>query len=112
MSLPEIFALSAVEIIGDVGFKEYANKGGIANLAQGIIGYIGVMSMLVISLEGSTLLLVNGAWDGISCLLESIYVYIFLGERFDDYTQYIGLIFVIIGILLLKIPINKVKGKK
>jgi multidrug transporter EmrE-like cation transporter len=111
MSLPQIFALSAVEVIGDVGFKEYANKGGIVNLLQGVIGYIGVMICLVISLQGSTLLLVNGAWDGISCLIESIYVYIFLGERFDDTSQYIGLVFVIIGILLLKIPMNKKVNK-
>jgi multidrug transporter EmrE-like cation transporter len=107
MSLPQIVALSAVEVIGDVGFKEYANKGGIVNLAQGIIGYIGVMALLVISLQGSTLLLVNGAWDGISCLIESIYVYLFLGERFDDFSQYIGLVFIVIGILLLKIPMSK-----
>ena len=107
MSLPQIIALSAVEVIGDVGFKEYANKGGIVNLAQGIIGYIGVMTLLVISLQGSTLLLVNGAWDGISCLIESVYVYLFLGERFDDWTQYIGLVFIIIGISLLKIPMSK-----
>jgi multidrug transporter EmrE-like cation transporter len=107
MSLPQIVALSAVEVIGDVGFKEYANKGGIVNLAQGIIGYIGVMALLVISLQGSTLLLVNGAWDGISCLIESIYVYLFLGERFDDFSQYIGLVFIVIGISLLKIPISK-----
>lgn len=107
MSLPQIVALSAVEVIGDVGFKEYANKGGIANLAQGIIGYIGVMALLVVSLQGSTLLLVNGAWDGISCLIESIYVYLFLGERFDDFSQYIGLVFIVIGISLLKIPMSK-----
>jgi len=107
MSLPQIVALSAVEVIGDVGFKEYANKGGIVNLAQGIIGYIGVMVLLVINLQGSTLLLVNGAWDGISCLIESIYVYLFLGERFDDFSQYIGLVFIVIGISLLKIPMSK-----
>jgi multidrug transporter EmrE-like cation transporter len=107
MSLPQIVALSAIEVIGDVGFKEYANKGGIANLAQGIIGYIGVMALLVINLQGSTLLLVNGAWDGISCLIESIYVYLFLGERFDDFSQYIGLVFIVIGISLLKIPMSK-----
>jgi multidrug transporter EmrE-like cation transporter len=107
MSLPQIVALSAVEVIGDVGFKEYANKGGIVNLAQGIIGYIGVMALLVVSLQGSTLLLVNGAWDGISCLIESIYVYLFLGERFDDFSQYIGLVFIVIGISLLKIPMSK-----
>jgi multidrug transporter EmrE-like cation transporter len=70
----------------------------------GIGGYIGVVYLLIISLQGSTVLMVNGAWDGISTLIESISAYIFLGERFHSYLQYIGLLFIIIGVYLLKIP--------
>ena len=71
MSFQEIMILSIAEIIGDFGFKEFANKGGIASLSIGVGGYMGVMYMLIISLQGSTLLMVNGAWDGVSALLES-----------------------------------------
>lgn len=109
MSFQQIFALSVSEIIGDVAFKEFANKGGILPLSIGITGYIGVIYTLIVSLQGSTVLMVNGAWDGISALLESLFAYIILGERFQHFTQYIGLLLIIIGVYLLKIPYTKNK---
>ena len=107
MSFTQIMALSFVEIIGDFAFQEFANKGGLMHLLVGIGGYIGVIICLIVALQGSTILLVNGAWDGISTLVESIAAYVFLGERFHSYTQYAGLGLVILGIYLLKIPKNK-----
>ena len=107
MSLIQIGILSLVEIVGDFGLKQYANHGGILSLITGIIGYMGVVCMLIISLQGSTILMVNGAWDGISTLFNSIAAYIFLGERFDDIWQYLGLGFIILGLYLLKIPLRK-----
>jgi multidrug transporter EmrE-like cation transporter len=110
MSLLQIGMLSLVEIVGDFGLKQYANYGGIFPLMAGIIGYMGVVCMLIISLQGSTILMVNGGWDGISTLIESAAAYIFLGERFHDIWQYIGLILIIIGMYLLKIPLRKQKS--
>jgi len=107
MSFRQIMALSTIEIIGDFALKEFANKGGLVSLTVGIGGYIGVVYMLIVSLQGSTVLLVNGAWDGISALLESIAAYIFLGERFHSGFQYVGLFLIIIGVYLLKIPKDK-----
>jgi multidrug transporter EmrE-like cation transporter len=112
MSLPEIVLLSIVEIIGDFAYKEFANNGGITPFIIGTIGYIGVVIMLIISLQNSTVLMVNGAWDGISGLMESMAAYIFLGERFEHNFQYIGLIFISIGLFLLKIPLKKIKQFK
>ena len=110
MSLLQIGLLSLIEIVGDFGLKQYANHGGIFPLITGIIGYIGVVCMLIVSLQGSTILMVNGAWDGISTLFNSIAAYILLGERFNDVWQYIGLGFIIIGLSLLKIPLHKKKA--
>jgi multidrug transporter EmrE-like cation transporter len=107
MSLPQIITLSLVEIVGDFAFKEYANRGGLLALSIGIVGYIGVCIMLIISLQGSTVLLVNGAWDGISALVESIAAFVILGERFHNYLQYFGIVFIVIGLYLLKIPLKK-----
>jgi multidrug transporter EmrE-like cation transporter len=107
MSIPQIITLSLVEIIGDFGLKQYANKGGIRNLAIGIAGYIGVVSMLVISLQGSSILMVNSAWDGTSTLIEGLAAYLILGERFDNYLQYMGVAFIVLGLYLLKIPWSK-----
>jgi multidrug transporter EmrE-like cation transporter len=109
MSVPEIIALSTIEIIGDFALKNYANKGGLQYLTMGIVGYIGVVGMLIVSLKGSTILMVNGAWDGISTILESLAAYIILGERFEHFIQYVGLVFIVVGLYLLKIP--WIKGK-
>jgi multidrug transporter EmrE-like cation transporter len=107
MSLPQIFALSIIEIFGDFSLKSYANDGGIEMLGLGVLGYMGVVAMLVVSLQDSSILLVNGAWDGISTIVESIAAYVILGERFDNYMQYVGLVVILLGLYLLKIPWKK-----
>jgi multidrug transporter EmrE-like cation transporter len=107
MSLPQILALSLTEIAGDVSLKYYANDHGIKYLFFGIISYIGVIILLIINLQGSTLLLVNNAWDGINSILTTTFAYVFLGERFHNYFQYFGIIFILLGLYLLKIPIKR-----
>jgi multidrug transporter EmrE-like cation transporter len=107
MSLPQIIALSSIEIIGDFSLKEYANNGGIVPLAFGICGYIGVVGLLIMSLQDSTVLMVNGAWDGVSSIIESLAAYFILGERFDNYLQYVGLVIIVLGLYLLKVPWSK-----
>ena len=107
MSLPQIVALSTIEIVGDFALKKYANGGGIVPLTVGILGYVGVVIALIVSLQGSTILMVNGAWDGISTIIESFFAYIILGERFDNIFQYVGLGLIVMGLYLLKIPWKK-----
>lgn len=109
MSLVDITALSIIEVVGDFAFKEFANNGGITNFAIGCTGYVGVVYFLIRSLQGSTVLLVNSAWDGISALIESIAAMIVLGERFDRPEQYVGVVCIILGLLLLKIPWKRTK---
>ena len=104
MSLPQLTALALVEIVGDYGLKEFANGGGWAYLATGVVGYIGVVVALIVNLQGSSILLVNNAWDGISSLTESLFAHVVLGERFDHWSQYGGLVMIVVGLFLLKIP--------
>ena len=63
--------------------------------------------MLIISLQDSTVLMVNAAWDGTSALIGSVFAFIFLGERLDNYMQYVGILFIVSGLYLLKIPWKK-----
>ena len=107
MSLPQILGLTITEILGDVALKQYANDKGEMYLGIGILGYIGVIILLIINLQGSTILMVNNAWDGTSSLIESLYAYIVLCERFDNYLQYVGVFSIILGLYLLKIPMSK-----
>lgn len=107
MSIPQIIGLSLIEIVGDVALKQYANDKGEIYLGLGILGYIGVIIMLIINLQGSTILMVNNAWDGTSSVIESAFAFFVLGERFENYFQYIGVFSIILGLYLLKIPVSK-----
>lgn len=104
--------MSLVEIVGDFGYQYFANNGGIASFAIGTSGYIGVIYYLIKSLQGSNILLVNGAWDGISAIVESIAAMIFLGQYFESIYQYLGLTLIIIGLFFLRIPITRKKEFK
>ena len=105
MSYVDIGILCLAEIVGDFGYKEFANKGGIKNFAIGTVGYIGVVYNLIRALQGSQVLLVNAAWDGMSALIESIAAIVILGERFDDPCKYFGIILIIGGIFFLQMPV-------
>jgi len=109
MGLDDIVMLSLVEIIGDFAFKKFANEGGAVYFAAGVTGYIGVIYFLIRSLQGSTILMVNGAWDGMSTLIESVAAFVFLGERFEHIGQYIGLLLIVLGLFLLRIPLKNYK---
>jgi multidrug transporter EmrE-like cation transporter len=105
MSYQDLIPLIFAEIVGDFGYKEFANKGGIKNFAFGTIGYLGVVYYLIRCLQGSQVLIVNAAWDGLSALIESASAMLFLGERFENPLQYVGICFIIAGLFFLKLPI-------
>jgi multidrug transporter EmrE-like cation transporter len=105
MSYLDIGALCLTEIVGDFGYKEFANKGGIQNFAIGTTGYISLIYFLIRSLQGSQILLVNAAWDGLSALVESIAAIVILGEKFNDPYKYLGIIFIVLGLFFLKLPV-------
>ena len=109
MSYLDIGALIFTEIVGDFGFQEFANHGGIRPFAVGITGYIGVIYYLIRSLQGSQILLVNAVWDGLSALIETVAAMVILGEYFDDPMKYVGIVFIIIGLFFLKLPLKRSK---
>ena len=109
MSVMEMVLMSVVEIVGDFALKEYANGGASLYLFIGILGYIGVVTILIIALKGSTVLLVNAAWDGTSALIESLAAIILLGERFEHKSQYAGVVLIVCGLYMLKLPIVRKK---
>ena len=41
-------------------------------------------------------------WDGISALIETLAAILFLGERFTNKYQYIGIALIILGLFFLK----------
>jgi len=94
--------LSVVEIYGDFALRFYAQTNNSMYLAHGIAGYVGVVYFLIQSLRLKNVLYVNGLWDGISGVLESAAAYVFLGDRLNKPTEYLGLALTVAGIFLLK----------
>jgi len=102
MGFEDIVLLSVVEIFGDFNLRWYAQSNQFSYLVYGIFGYIGVIYYLVKSLRTDNVLYVNGMWDGVSGIVESMAAYLVLGDRLEKPMQYIGLLMVSAGIYLLK----------
>lgn len=94
--------LSTIEIYGDFALRFYAQTNKLSWLIQGIAGYVGVVYFLIQSLRHGNVLYVNGLWDGMSGLTESIAAYVILGDRLNKKSQYLGALMIIIGVYLLK----------
>jgi len=102
MSLSSITLLSIAEILGDFGFKEFARHNTLSGFIQGTAGYIGVIFTLIRALRIGNVTYVNGMWDGVSGLIETIAAYVILGERLNSPWQYMGIVLICIGLLVLK----------
>jgi len=101
MSLSLIVALSLAEIIGDTEFKFYARSGNSSHLSLGVAAYAAVIFLLIKALKVGNILYVNGMWDGMSALLETLFAIFILKETLNTKYQYIGISFIIAGIYLL-----------
>lgn len=97
-----VVALSVIEIYGDFSLRFYSQTGNLIWLLHGLVGYAGVVWLLIVSFKLKNVLYVNGMWDGISGLVESIAAFVILGDRLEKKSQYMGIVFIIIGVVLLK----------
>jgi multidrug transporter EmrE-like cation transporter len=97
-----IVILSVIEIYGDFSLRFYAQTNKLFWLGHGILGYIGVIWFLIQSFRFKNVLYVNGMWDGVSGITESIASYVFLGDRLERSSEYVGLILIISGVALMK----------
>lgn len=102
MSVFNVTMACLAEIFGDFKFKDFAREGGTSNFTQGILGYIGVIWYLVKSLRHANIIYINGLWDGISGLLETLAAYFILKEKLNTPIQYAGLGLIVVGLFLFK----------
>ena len=97
-----IVVLSIIEIYGDFSLRFYAQTNNLVWLGHGIAGYIGVVYFLIQAFQHKNVLYVNGMWDGVSGIVESIAAYFLLGDRLEKPNEYAGLVLIIGGVYLLK----------
>jgi multidrug transporter EmrE-like cation transporter len=102
MSMLNLLALSLTEIFGDFQLKFFARSHKLGNLFGGLLGYTGVIFFLIRSLTQGNVMFVNAMWDGMSGVIESVAAYLILGERMDKWYQYLGIVFVAFGLVLMK----------
>jgi hypothetical protein len=102
MSFLDISLMSLSEIIGDFGFKSVARTGSIQGWMGGLVGYVGVIFYLIKSLRVGNVTYVNGMWDGLSAVLETLAAFFLFGERLNSWQQYVGLVLIIAGLFTLK----------
>ena len=96
-----LLLLSIFEIFGDFTLENYAHTNNIASLFYGSSFYVGVVYFLIKSLKNSTILYVNGMWDGMSALLETIFALVILKETLNTPYQYIGIAMIVTGLFLM-----------
>lgn len=102
MSLLRVGILSVVEIFGDFMLKGYATTGATSKLFAGCLGYVGVVLSLIWSFKTGNVMMINGLWDGVSSIIESIAAYLILGDRLENPYQYMGLVLLCVGLFMLK----------
>lgn len=102
MSTLDIVMMSLVEIVGDFGFKGVARHPTPLNWASGIGGYIGIVYYLIKTLRVGNVTYVNGMWDGVSGIIETAAAYLLFGETLNTKWQYMGILMVAAGLVLLK----------
>ena len=102
MTTLNVIAATLTEIIGDFGFKEFARQGTTKGFLQGSLGYVGVIFFLIRSLKTGNILFVNGMWDGISGILETLAAYFILGERFVNPMQWVAVVIISVGLCMLR----------
>jgi multidrug transporter EmrE-like cation transporter len=102
MSLADVIIMSLFEVIGDFGFKGVARAPSVHSWSQGIFGYIGVIYYLIKSLRVGNVTYVNGMWDGISGIMETVAAYFIFGEVLNTRSQYLGVIMIGAGLTLMK----------
>lgn len=102
MTTLNVFMATLAEIVGDFGFKEFARKGTQHGFLQGSLGYVGVIYFLIQSLKTGNILFVNGMWDGISGILETLAAYFILGEKFVNPMQWVAVVIISMGLVMLR----------
>ena len=102
MSLFNVTMACIAEIFGDFNLKDYARQGKWNDLSKGLVGYVGVIFFLIRSLAQADVIYVNGLWDGISGIIETLAAYIVLKERLRTKWQYVGLGILVVGLFLFR----------
>ena len=92
--------LTAVELVGDVSLKMFAQTGDIAPLVVGTGAYAGLEALMIQKLKTHKLAIINGYWDGMSNVATTL-AGMLMGEKFTP-LQLTGLVVISAGMFMLE----------
>lgn len=98
-----IILISLAEFVGDSNFKLYARNNKLRNLVVGILGYVVLVKLLVEGLKKTNLIFLNGYWNAIQTLIQSLLCIFILHETLDNGYQWLGLFTIVGGVFLLNV---------
>ena len=103
-----ILSMAFIEFLGDASLKLYTRGGSKVYLLGGILAYAIMVAALVYILKISNVAFMNLEWDGLSTILETLLAFLVLHETLSNSSQYAGMVFIILGVILLnrgKVPV-------
>lgn len=89
------------EIFANFHLRWFATSNKTTDLAQGVLGYGGVLYFLIRAFRKENVLYVNALWDGMSAILQSIAAIVILGDSFKTGQEYVGILLIFAGVFLL-----------
>ena len=101
MALASILMMSLAETFGNVHFKWFAKSQAHHHMIGGVVGYVGVMYFLIQSFSMESLMYVSAMWEGMITVMGALVAYFFLGERFSSPVQYMGIVFGLLGMIMV-----------
>lgn len=90
--LLNICLMTFTELFGSINIQKYAKSNSYKDLFFGILGYIGLLFFLYKSFLTGDMLWVSTMWQGMVIVFGSAFAYFYLGERFHNPLQYIGIL--------------------
>ena len=108
-ALGVIWAIVAIEALGDYHLAIYATKGILTSLLIGYLTYGFILILFINSIRTMGLAWSNSSWDGWSNITTNLVAIFALGEK-PKTTEYIGMGLISLGLVLLGDSGTKSKG--
>lgn len=92
-----------IEFGNDASLKTFARTGKSIYFWLGVILSMAMIFTLIYLFQISNLIYVNAMWEGFGILFETALAFLVLGEFLNNRYQYIGIVLIIIGLILMNI---------
>lgn len=101
MVLPQVLAMGAAETYGNYNLKNYATGNKMHHLIKGLLAWAVVLYILIKSFRNSNMMHVSMLWEFAITLFTVITAYFVMGERFTNWKQWAGVVFIFFGAYLI-----------